>query len=429
MVLTPQMRQSLNLLGMPMKDLSEYIETALANNPFLKKLVEENRPDRNKHIAAGASAEIAASAIDRLENRDNPRESLLSQIRMSGAKDKVLEIAEYLIYELDDNGYLKMDAETAAADLFAEPEEAQEALELIQAMDPAGIGASDVRECLQLQLKRAGKENSLEYSIVTDYIDELARSDAITIAKELGADQAKVKTAIEAIKKLNPRPASTILAKDTDDIIPEIRARVDKKKVRLELNRSSLPTLKIYNPYENELDIIKDPEARKFLKENMEHAKGLIDGLKRREDTICKVTDHILNHQKELFGNDKAEMKCLTINDIARALDLHPSTISRTLTNKHIEVNGKVIALKSLLSHGVKKENGETTPKTVIKERIRAIVAAEDRTSPFSDSDIEAKLRGSGITIKRRTVAKYREAIRILPAHLRKKRGVFKDAP
>lgn len=420
MVLTPQMRQSLNLLGMPLKDLSEYIETALANNPFLKKIIE-NKPDHHKAISAYAQTDDIKDRTANLKQKDDPRSSLLSQVRISGAKGSKLEIAEYLIYEMDDNGYIKISAEEAAADLAVDPDDVQEAIDLIQSMDPPGIGAADIRECMQIQLRRIGKERSAEYEIVSGFLNELARNDYQAISKSLGIEAEKIRTAAENIKRLNPRPASSMLSAEAERVIPEVIVNADGKKVRIELNRSAVPGLKIYNPYENELDIIKDPEARKFLKENMEYAKGLVDGLKRREDTVCRVTEHILNYHREMFGGKPAEMKSLTINDVAKALGFHPSTISRVLSNKFIQVNGKVMPLKSLLSHSVTKKDGMLSSKAAVKEKLRAIVAAEDRKSPLSDEALREMLDKEGIALKRRTVAKYRESLKILPSRLRRK--------
>jgi RNA polymerase sigma-54 factor len=418
MALTPQMRHSIQLLGMSTKDLNEYIDSVAASNPFLQKILEKKTsPSYNKERGYAVEEHVQAA----IPQEENPRASLVSQLKMSGLKDKVMEIAEYLIYEMDENGYINIDPEEVADELFAEVDEVQEALEAIQALEPAGLGAGDVRECLQIQLKRRGKENSLEYRIVTDFINDLVKNNAKNIAKELLVDAAAAQKAIANIKKLNPRPASTLLSEMSPRVIPDLVAHITQKKVTLEINKAWLPRLKLYNPYENKVEIIKDDEAKRFLKENMEAAKGLIDGVKRREETMCRIAEYVLKFQKEAFLKNKHEIKTLTIKHVAEALKLHPSTISRALSNKYIQINDEVTALNSLLSHGIKKENGETTSKTSIKNKIREIVKAEDASRPLNDTEIKEKLEAAGISIKRRTVAKYRESLRILPSHLRKK--------
>lgn len=326
-----------------------------------------------------------------------------------------------MIFEMDDNGYITMEPEEAARDLGVDIEDVQECLEAIQGLEPAGIGAADITECLQLQLKRKDMESSLEYKIVSSYLAEVAREDIERIAKALKADKEAVKRAIATIKKLNPRPASTILSEQSEKVIPELIARFEKNKVRLELNRGTIPGLKLYNPYENDFNIIKDPQARQFMKENINAAKNLIDNLKRREDTVCKVANYILNFQRDNLTKDKHDIKTLAIKDVAKAIKFHPSTISRAISHKYIKVNDKVISLNSLMSHGMKKENGEIQSKTAVKMKIEALVKGEDDSSPLTDDAIVDRLKAGGIVLSRRTVAKYRLALRILPAYLRKK--------
>ena len=264
-------------------------------------------------------------------------------------------------------------------------------------------------------------ERSLEYKIVSSYLAEVAREDIERMTKALKTDAKAVKDAVANIKKLNPRPASSILSKNSERVIPELTARFEKNKLRLELNRGTIPGLKLYNPYENDFNVIKDPEARKFMQENINAAKNLIDNLKRREDTVCKVANYILSFQRDNLTKDKHDIKTLTIKDIARAIKFHPSTISRAVSHKYIKVNDKVISLNSLLSHGMKKENGEIQSKTAVKVMLERLVKNEDSSSPLTDDAISDRLKKEGIYLSRRTVAKYRLALRILPAYLRKK--------
>lgn len=421
MALTPQMRQSIKLLGMSTKDLAEYIDSVAAANPFLQKLftTPSSKPSSYSGGAIGISGEARQEKM--AAAKEAPREVLISQLRMADITGKMLEIAEYLIYEMDDNGYITVDCEETAQELSCDIEEVEEAIGAIQGLEPAGIGARDVRECLQLQLKRAGGENSLEYTIVTGFITELASNDANMIAKALNIDAPSVQKAINSVKKLNPRPASTLLSSMQQMIIPDLVVKLRGRKIYLELNSEWLPRLKLYNPYEDKLEIIKDPEAKEFLKENMRAAKTLLDSLKRREETMCKVADYIIKFQKEALMDDKNEIKTLTIKNVSEALKLHPSTISRTVSNKYIQIDANVIPLSSLLSHGMKKENGEVTSKTNIKNRIREAVNNENKARPLTDNAIQEILKKKGILIKRRTVAKYREMLRILPVHLRRK--------
>ncbi len=421
LALTPMMRQSLKLLNMSTKELNEYIDSLLEKNPFLQKQFSKRLDSRDYAIknSVGASLDMPEKPIIREED---PRVGLIAQLRLMDLNEKVLEIAEYLIYEMDDNGYIRIDSEEAAEDLSVTPEIVEKVIEVIQSMEPAGIGARDARECLLLQLKRRDREDSLEYRIVSDFMMDLARNDVKRIADALHIEEKEVTDAIKNIKGLNPKPASTVLAKREDPVIPDLVARITDSEVYLELNREWVPQLRLYNPYENKLEVIKDPEVKEFLKNNMNYAKGIIDSLKRREEVMCRVADYILKYQKETLREDITNIKSLTISKVAEDLKLHPSTISRTIANKFLEINDKVIPLKALLSHAIKKENGELTSKVSVKNRIKNYVNTEDRAKPLSDNALMILLEREGINLKRRTVAKYRESLRILPTHLRKKR-------
>ncbi|MDD5681546.1 MAG: RNA polymerase factor sigma-54 [Candidatus Omnitrophica bacterium] len=419
MVLTPQMRQSLKLLGMSAKDISELINSAVEANPFLQKILDGKKSNSSRSTVARTN--IAEEyGEDIIKERRDPRASLLSQLRLLDLTDKELEIAEYLIYEMDDNGYITADTDEVAGDLSADAEEVENCIIAIQSMDPPGIGARDIRECLQLQLKRMNKEGSLEYRIVSEFIDEVAKSDKEKIARALKIDKEAVRVAVNNIKKLNPRPASNLLTEQAQWIAPDLTVIFKNKKIRLELNREWLPRLRLYNPYENKLGTIKDSDTREFIKENMESAKHLIDGIKRREETMCKVAEHILSFHKDSLKNGGHDLKSLMINDIAKTLRLHPSTVNRAISNKYVQIDDKVITLKSLLSSKIKKTNGESVSKISVKKRIEALVKNEDKSRPLSDNTIQEMLIKEGIMIHRRTIAKYRNLLNILPTYLRK---------
>ena len=367
------MRLSIRLLGMSTKDLNEYIESAVEANPFLRKAFDKKRSEIYKSNFSAAREHSVG--MDFNAKSEDERLSLLSQLRMLGLEGKLLQIAEYLIYEMDDNGYITVALEDVARELFSSIEEVSECLTVVQSLDPPGIAARDIRECLQLQLKRINKEDSLEYIIVSDFTNELARNDVKLISKSLDVEKGEIQTAISNIKKLNPRPASTILSKGSETVVPDLIATIKNKKIRLDLNREWLPHLRFYNPYESESDIMQDLEARKFLKENMDSAKQLIDNIKRREETMCRVADYILNFHRDKLIDDTGEIETLTTKDISNALNLHPSTVNRTVAGKYVQIDNKVMPLKRLLSHGIKKQNGEITSKITVKKKIEALAA------------------------------------------------------
>lgn len=422
LALTPQMRQSIKLLGMATKDLHDFIDTALETNPFLKKEfdrkeLERYKKSRTRQVKDGLPEDYMAH----MKHEGNPRDGIISQVRMLGLGDKESQIAEYLIYEMDDNGYITVNLEEVTAEFLVEMDKIEDILKIIQSLEPAGIGARDVQECLKLQLKRLGKEDSLEYTIISEFSNELAQNNAAKIAKATKTSVKAAREAMNKITKLNPRPASTILAEKTKSIIPDIIAKVSKKSISLKLNKGWLPHLEFYNPYKDDEEIAKDESAKEFIKDNMESAKRLIDDLARRESTIYKVADYILRIQQQSFTEDAHDIKSLAIKDIAGVLGLHASTISRAISNKYMQVNDKVIPLKSLLSKAIKTKDGDITSQAAIKEKIKNIIKDEDKARPLSDEAVRKRLEENSIGITRRTVAKYRNSLRILPAYLRKK--------
>ncbi len=421
--LTTQMRHSIQILGMSLSDLNEYIDTVLSTNPLLEKDKPEDSPFKTKLDTPNrrnlSSYELPEDTD--IEQQVTPQQDLLAQIRTLDLDEKELEVAEYLIYEIDGNGYLKVDSEEAASDLMCDPADVEEMVGVIQSLDPPGIGARDIRECLQIQLQRKGKKGTLEYEIVSEHLSLLAVNDTISISRALHVDKKEILEAIQNIKTLNPHPASSSMARSAQPVVPDLIATLKNKKIRLEINRGSIPKLKIYNPYSNEMDIVKDPEAKDFLQKNTRAANQLLDNLKRREETLCRVAYHILQVQQRHIEEEKPYIEVLTMQDLSKALNLNVSTISRAISNKHIQINNKVVPLKSLISNGFNSTNGDQTSKTYVKALLRKIVESEDKSSPLGDAEIEKELSQQGINIKRRTIAKYRESMKILPTYLRKK--------
>ena len=414
MALTPSMRQSLQFLAMSTQDLNTYIEEALEKNPFLKKeYLPQARVPKEADIPDYTSL---------IQVKTNPREELIGLIRMRGVSEQLAALADYLIYEMDENGYITTDLVDVAEDSGADLDVVEEALAVIQELEPAGIGARDTKECLQLQLRRKGLGDALEYRIVTDFLGEVARDDVEAIAHAMGEDKAAVMAAIRNIKKLNPKPCSNILSTEAKKVIPDIIVDIRDRDLVLILNKAWLPQLEFHNPYEGEPTISNEPEAQKFIKDNKQAAKYIIDGLKRRETTLLKVAHYVLEFQKETVLEHSADIHPLTAKDVAHALSMNNSTITRCVSSKYVLLHNKVYPLKDFLSKGVPMTNGASTSKTCIKNTIGEFIKAEDPKKPLTDQKIKDMLQAQGVTLTRRTVTKYREAMKILPTHLRRQR-------
>jgi len=420
--LTPQMRQSIALLAMSTSDIHDFVDEAIEANPFLKKEAMPDMPDRYRKPGGAESLALDFDPMAGIKHEENPRTGLLSQLKMLALEDDEGRIAEYLIYEMDDNGYINVDIDDAAEELSVPSDEVEAVLKKIQGLEPIGIGARDVGECLQIQLERSGKKDSTEYAVVTRCMQELATNDIDAICARLKIDAAAAKSAIAAIKRLNPRPASTLLSRHAKPIVPDVITHVSKHGVRLELNKGWLPHLELYNPYSKEKEIVTDGEAGKFIKKQQDAAIGLIEDLRRREETIYRVAEYVVKAQRQHIIAGKESVKPLSIKEVAQALEMHPSTISRSISNKFIALPDKVVPLSTLLSRRAASENGSVVSVAAIKDKIRRLTAFEDRKSPLRDDAIQRTLAAEGIKIERRTVAKYREALKILPSHLRRVR-------
>ncbi len=420
MVMTPQMRQAIKILGMSTTDLHEFVDAALSQNPCLEKILQKSRAPH----ASSPSRDTFEYHAEAHRDKENPRDALISQLRMMGIDDDLLKIAEYLIYELDNNGYLTVSRHDVAEELSVPDDEVECALSLIQKLDPPGIGARDTAECLALQLARMGKGDSLESLIVNRFLTEVAREDYDTIAEALNTTVKEVRKAVTGIKKLQPRPAVNLFSNAAEWVKPDMIATTGQDGIVLEINKDWLPRLRLYNPYENKLDIVKDDKARAFLKENMNAAQELIDTLKRREETMCRVAEYILSYHRKEITDKNGELKGLSSKDIATALNLHVTTINRTIAHKYIQLDDKVVPLRSFISKAIMKANGESTSSIAIKKKIADLVKKENPQKPLSDKTIQKALAKDGIDIKRRTVAKYRNSLKILPTHLRKKATV-----
>jgi RNA polymerase sigma-54 factor len=417
LALTPQMKQAIRILNLSTQDLHKFVDEIIQENPFVEK--NKIKAKKSDYKAGVAPDDIS---FDR-KAEENIRDRILSAVRSGDLNQEQIKIAEYMIYEIDDNGYISYDENEICEKFDCEKETIEKVIEAIQAQDPPGIGARDIRECLLIQLRRKSMEQSTEYSIVDGYLDLVAKNDVTTLAKQIDKDEDAITKALKTIKKLNPRPCADIFAKQTEYVVPDLISTVNQSKISLKLNRDWLPHLSLYNPYENNNEISDDPESQKFIKESFNDAKTLLYDLERRENTIYSIGKYIVGRQKKYLCGKIKDIEILTIKEISEKLKLHPSTVSRALNNKYIEINGKTISLSSLLSQPITKTNGETTSKLSVKRKISEIIKSEKPESPYTDEKIKDMLLKEGLSINRRTVAKYRTAMRILPTHLRRKKS------
>ena len=350
---------------------------------------------------------------------------LFEQINLLQLDDLEREIAEQIIYNIDDGGYLSTDLEVIAANVSTAVDRVEEILSEIQHLEPIGIGSRNLRECLLIQLEEklgSNPDAELAYEIIDEHFDDFANKRFSKIENKAGFSKDQIRRAQNVIERLNPKPGEGLIDPETNYIVPDlIVERVDGEFV-ISLNDGNIPKLQLSDYY---LRLYKqgkksgDKETRNFLKKKIDSARWFINSIHQRRTTMLRVMRAIVRRQYDFFDKGKEHLKPMILKDIAEDVDMDISTISRVTNGKYVQTERGVFELKYFFTESIKTDDGEVSNR-VIKDRIKEIVENEDKQKPLSDSKIAKKLREEGYTIARRTVAKYREQQNIPVARLRR---------
>ena len=455
-VLAPHLFQSLEILQMPLLDLQQMIKQELSENPTLEAVQEQpdaqieieqgtkdlerddydNEFDRlvalgeewgdnyyeNRQLVGGSDAEEKYQyMMDSLSESSTLHDQLMEQLALSGLNEYEQKIAGIVIGNIDDDGYLQLDVE----DLLALPNFPADTLDrilnVIQDFDPPGVGARDLRECLMLQLKRAGRENSQEYQLVADHLDLLGRHKFGDIAKAMGLSLERVKELAALIAKLDPKPGQHYSDDRIEYVVPEIMVEKKDGEYVITQNRKPYPNLFISQKY---LQMLKDPattkEVKSYIREKIAKSRQFIQSIDQRMNTIYRIAVELVRIQREYFDYGVSHLRPLNMKTIAELLDVHETTISRATTGKYMQTPRGLLSMKYFFTPGVATANGDTISNASVKAALAEIVRGESKRKPYSDAKLVALLEERGMKIARRTVAKYRDQLRILPSHLRK---------
>jgi RNA polymerase sigma-54 factor len=356
-----------------------------------------------------------------LTRKTSLEEHLIWQLRLSGLTEPEQRIGAALIYNLNDDGYLETPVEELAAKLETDSATVDKVLKRIQRFDPAGVAARDLRECLYLQLRNLGMEESLAARIVLNHLDLLEKHRYSEIAKALGVQRDVVTQAARIISLLEPKPGRDYGGAQPTYIVPDVYIQKVGEEYVVTLNDGAVPRLRIAGYYQRVLrDGNVGNDAKEYLQERLRSARWLVKSIYQRQQTIYKVASSIVKFQRAFFDHGISHLRPLVLKDVADDIGMHESTISRATANKYAHTPQGIFELKFFFTSGVKAADGEDVSAETVKERIRALVAAEDRHNPLSDQAIAEILRSEKINIARRTVAKYRQALAILPSASRK---------
>jgi len=350
---------------------------------------------------------------------------LMWQLKLSRLTEIEGKVGELIIGNIDHNGYLKSTTEEIAVHAGVEESFVEGVLTRVQDFDPPGIAARDIRECLLIQAKIFGITSPLMEAIIADHMKDLEVKNYAHISRKLKVPLNEVLNAVILISKMDPKPGSRHQEESTSTMIPDVFVFKSDDDYKILLNDDGLPRLRISNFYRDIMSGLnpnQDSESgRKYIKERMQSATWLIKSIQQRHRTIYRVTESIVKFQKEFFDNGIQYLKPLVLRDVADDVEMHESTISRVVTNKYMHSPRGIFELKFFFSSGIQKTDGDSLASKSVREEIKKIISGENPKKPFSDSDIVNLLDKAGISIARRTVAKYREMMGVLPSSKRKK--------
>ncbi|GAA4797902.1 RNA polymerase factor sigma-54 [Olivibacter ginsenosidimutans] len=476
--LSPQQIQFIKLLQVPTVSLDTRIKEELEENPALEDMSLANMneptdeyPDKDPEDTfegddqAGESDEfnvddylqdddtndygnnINNSSDDEEDRKEMPIaiqssffENLQQQLDLLALNDKDFLIGQQIIGSLDDDGYLRrpilslIDDLAFSQNVMATEEEVEEILKVIQTFDPAGVGARDLQECLLIQLKKKDQENPVikeAITVVENYLEEFTRKHYDKLEKALNINSDELKKIVDEILKLNPKPGDSSTASEKQlHIIPDFHITNNDGILILTLNAQNAPELRVSRSYQEMFDHYdkaaqkdkKMKEAVQFVKQKLDSAKWFIDAIKQRQQTLLKTMNAIMNYQYTYFlTGDERNLKPMILKDIADKIDMDISTVSRVANSKYVQTEFGTFLLKSFFSEAIQTDSGEEVSNKEVKKILEECIANEDKRKPLADEKLTEILKEKGYTIARRTVAKYREAMNIPVARLRKK--------
>jgi RNA polymerase sigma-54 factor len=349
---------------------------------------------------------------------------LHSQLAIEVMPEGVRDAAFSIIGNLDDNGYLMMSVEEIAQSEELKPEHVEAALKVVQSLDPAGVGARDMRECLLLQIEARNGLGGVAWQIVADHLKLLETRQYKEIAKQLGRPLEHVQMAISVIRHLDPRPGLRFSGAGVRTVEPDVYITKEGDEYIIQLNDEDIPQLRLNSQYRRMLDRDHEPskEVRNYVKEKYASALQLMKNIEQRKQTILKVCQAIVRRQLEFLEHGIDELKPMMIKEVAEEIGVHPSTVSRAVASKYAHTPQGVFELRYFFSEAVQGPAGGATPLLILKRRVKKMIEEENRMQPLTDEQITARLQSEGIQVTRRTVAKYREDMKIPSTHQRRVR-------
>jgi RNA polymerase sigma-54 factor len=460
-VLSPQLQQSLLILQTPLLELRNLVQQEMETNPVLEELPEDSGADEASEAEASADENfkdefeklasldeewrdyMAQSASSNFDGRRGSKEAdekrqflfdsipvqetlqqnLIAQLNQTVLSGDDRKAAELITGNIDDDGFLQSTTEEMALNSGIPQDDFERGLGLIQTFYPAGVGARDLRECLLIQLRRQGKEQGLEYRIVSDHMDDLGRHRFQEIARRMAISVEDVQKAADNIARLNPRPGQVFAAAPQNYVLPDVVVEKVDGEYQISFNNEQIPHLRISNLYK---DIIASGDAQSsdvkdYIRDKIRSGKFLIRSIHQRQQTIMNIAHQIVSRQRDFLDHGRSHLKPMTMAEVAEAVGVHETTVSRAVSGKYMATPQGVFEMKYFFTGGYQTATGESLSNISVKQAVLDLVKHESGSAPLSDHEIVEILSERGIPIARRTVAKYRSELNILPSHMRRK--------
>ena len=460
--MTPQLQQAIKLLQLSRLELETAIRKELDENPVLEESHEAPEATAQEASESSEAADTAATGAESsdprqneefewesyFENQNKPPQNLLSQgedvmnyeniisastslhehlmwqMSLGGFNEDEQNLMSLLISYVEDDGYIKTPIEQISQDEGVPTEELTEMIPFLQEFDPAGVGARDLKECLLIQAKHLEEDTHEVVHLIENHIKDLEKKNYGAIAKAMNRPLEEIVEICKMILQMDPKPGLMYMPQDTQFVTPDVYVYKVGDQYVVSLNEDGLPRLRISNLYRS---LLKEDKAggtektQAYIQDKLRSAVWLIKSIHQRQRTIYKVTESIVRYQQDFFEKGPAFIRPMILRDIANDIGMHESTVSRVTTNKYVHTPRGIFELKYFFNSGINKTDGDSLASESVKLKIKALISAEDPKDPLSDQKIVELLEKDGIQIARRTVAKYREMLRILPSSKRKK--------
>ncbi|MBS4174032.1 RNA polymerase factor sigma-54 [Bacillus sp. FJAT-49736] len=427
LTMTQELKQAIQILQYSAQELSSFLESKALENPLIQ-LENSNIKLMDPHFDYTKKSKFRAMEKDdkdwmqQIAHRSGTlQEYLLFQTNLKALTNSEQKVIYYLIYNLDSNGYLTIDKQEGLITLQVTEEELNKAIHFLQSLEPVGVGAQSLQECLLLQANKKRNCPPVVKEILQDHFMDFAEKRWKIIAKQLSVSIGQIQEAADFIQTLDPRPGAQFITERPSYVVPDLIVTFDQSMLGVQLFEKHLPRVQFQRDYYTMMSSYKDSQVKQFLKEKSHDFHWLMKGLEQRKETLLKVGSSILQKQVNFFLKGKEYLKPMTMKEVADEIGTHESTVSRAVREKYIQTPFGTFELKYFFSAALLSLEESNASAVQVKNKIAYLIQHEDKIKPLSDQAIVEHLHGEGIVVSRRTVAKYRDQLKILPSSKRRR--------